>query len=77
MVDKRYPSRVIREKCGGWSAMTEYRNWQRGFPKPEKIKLTINRSRQNIFTPLNFLNDLSKFIQEKITKIIEKKPKLL
>jgi hypothetical protein len=37
MLDKRYPSKVIREKCGGWSAMTEYRNWQRGFPKPEKI----------------------------------------
>ena len=47
------------------------------FPKNEKNKLTINKSRQNIFTPLNFLNDLSKFIQEKIIKIIEKKPNLL
>ena len=34
------------------------------FPKNEKIKLTINKSRQNIFTPLNFLNDLSKFIKK-------------
>jgi len=38
MLEKRYPSKLIREKCGGWTAMTEWRNIKyRNFPKPEKI----------------------------------------
>ena len=53
MLDTRYPSKLIREKCGGWSAMTEYRNWKRGFPKPEKI------NGRNYYTQQQFTNLLN------------------
>jgi len=32
-----HPSKQIREECGNISTMTEYRWWQRGFPRPIKI----------------------------------------
>ena len=33
-----YPSKQIREECGGISPMTEWRWWQVGFPRPIKIR---------------------------------------